>query len=125
MKIKSSGFKRLIGVWKTSGKVMTEKGVVELSGTDSYELVLEGNYILHRANVTMGNEKSETIEMISLESSTGTANMQYFNSKGESGSMEGEINDNDFTIEGNGLKFGGSINDNNSEITGKWFVQDK
>ena len=54
IKIAETGFKRLIGIWKTEGTIKNEEGDVTLEGTDSYELILDGNYILHRANVKMG-----------------------------------------------------------------------
>ena len=122
-KIEASNFKRLIGIWKTTGQISTENQTLNLIGTDSYELILDGNYILHKADVIMGNEKSETFEIISLTETTDKAKMQYFNSKGESGIMTSEITDNGFRINGDGIKFSGTINDQNSEVVGKWFLQ--
>ncbi|GAA0879093.1 hypothetical protein GCM10009119_20610 [Algoriphagus jejuensis] len=94
-----------------------------LSGTDSYELILDGNYILHRADVLMGNEKSETFEIIGIPKSSTKTEMRYFNSSGESGVMTGQIEGNDFLIGGDGIKFVGEINDANTEVVGKWFRQ--
>lgn len=121
--IKTSNFKRLIGTWVTSGQVFTEKGIMELKGTDSYEWILDGNFILHKADVTMGNEKSETFEMVILETPIDKAQMKYFNSKGESGTMQSELKDNAFNIQGNGIKFNGTINNENTEIVGKWYLR--
>lgn len=122
-KIETSNFKRLIGSWKTSGQISSENQILNLSGTDTYELILDRNYILHKADVIMGNEKSETFEIISLTNTTDKAKMQYFNSKGESGLMTSEIINNDFQINGDGIKFSGTINDENSEVIGNWFLQ--
>ncbi|OSZ79804.1 hypothetical protein CAP36_00630 [Chitinophagaceae bacterium IBVUCB2] len=121
MKINSTNFKRLIGIWKTSGEIVKDNSI--LDGTDSYEFILDGNFILHKANVKMGKEKSETVELISIDNSSGKASMQYFNSKGERGLMSASLTGNDFRIEGEGLKFIGTINDENSELTGKWYLQ--
>lgn len=123
IKIATSNFERLLGSWKTSGKILTENQTLNLSGTDTYEIILDGNYILHKADVTMGNEKSETFEIVSLTDTTGKAKMQYFNSKGESGIMTSEITNNDFHINSDSIKFVGTINDKNSEVIGKWFLQ--
>jgi hypothetical protein len=71
----------------------------------------------------MGTEKSETAELISLDTSSGKANMQYFNSKGETGTMSAYLTGNDFKIEGDGIKFIGTINDENSKLIGKWYLQ--
>lgn len=122
-KIVQSPFTRLLGVWKTSGQILDEYSVQNLAGTDSYELILDGNFILHRADVLMGDTKSETFEIIGLEQSSEKADMRHFNSGGESGTMTGQIKDNDFLIDGDGLKFAGKINDQNTLIVGKWSRQ--
>ncbi len=120
-KIADSDFKRLIGVWKTSGTVKSDQGDLTLSGIDSYELVLDGNFILHKADVKMGNEHSETVEMIHSAGSLDQATMQYFNSRGEDGKMTSSIIDNEFTIIGNGLKFKGTIDKHDTLVIGKWY----
>jgi hypothetical protein len=124
-KIDTSDFKRLIGTWKTSGQVTSENQTLRLSGRDTYEFILQGNYILHKAAVMMGEEKSETFEVIGLDSATGLADLNYFNAKGESGKMTGEISGDDLSIHGDGIKFMGSFNNESTTITGKWFIQEK
>ena len=74
--IETSIFKRLIGVWKTSGRILSDGKTLILRGTDSYEIILDGNFILHKADVLMGNERSETVEIIELEDSE-KAQMKY------------------------------------------------
>ncbi|HMR84537.1 MAG TPA: hypothetical protein PKE30_15445, partial [Niabella sp.] len=86
-KIENSNFKRLIGVWKTTGDIKSGQDNLKLAGIDKYELILDGNYILHKADVKMGNDKSETLEIIKLDNSFDKAIMQYFNTKGEDGIM--------------------------------------
>ncbi|MEO5684072.1 MAG: hypothetical protein ABIQ88_15625 [Chitinophagaceae bacterium] len=121
--IETSNFKRLIGVWKTEGTITTEKENLKLTGTDSYEFILDGNYILHKAAVKMGSENSGTFEIIELDNAADSAKMQYFNSKGESGCMVSTLVKNDFVIQGDKIKFEGSINDNNTKISGHWYLQ--
>ncbi len=123
-KIENSNFKKLIGNWKTTGNITSDQEKLELTGIDSYELILDGNYILHKATVKMGNEKSETFEIITLlNNSLDSAKMQYFNSKGEDGTMKSSIIRNEFNIEGKDLKFSGQINEEETLITGKWLTQ--
>lgn len=122
-KIENSNFKRLIGVWKTTGDIKSGQDNLKLAGIDKYELILDGNYILHKADVKMGNDKSETLEIIKLDNSFDKAIMQYFNTKGEDGIMRSSIINNEFRIEGNGLKFSGTINEENTKISGKWYIQ--
>ncbi|MBF4464274.1 hypothetical protein [Flavobacterium sp. LC2016-12] len=122
--IENSNFKKLLGIWKTSGIITSDQKKLELTGIDSYELILKGNYILHKAAVKMGTEKSETFEIIALlNNSIDFAKMHYFNSKGEDGVMKSSIINNEFDIQGKGLKFSGEINDENTLITGKWLTQ--
>ena len=113
----------LLGIWNTIGTVYTNTGELILHGTDSYEIVLDGNFILHRAHVMIGDEKSETIEIIGPYIVNGSTPMQYFNPKGESGKMRCEIADNVFSISGDGLKFNGLLSDDHCNITGKWYME--
>jgi hypothetical protein len=117
--IEESNFKRLVGIWKTTGDIKSGQENLKLIGIDSYELILDGNYILHKADVKMGNDRSETLEIIKLDNSFDKAIMQYFNTKGEDGIMYSSIINNEFRIEGNGLKFNGTINEENTKIRGK------
>jgi hypothetical protein len=71
----------------------------------------------------MGNDSSETLEIIRLDNPPDTATMQYFNAKGEEGKMRSSIIDNEFKIEGEGLKFCGTINEGNTKIAGKWHIK--
>lgn len=122
-KIGESNFKKLIGVWKTSGDIKSGEGTLKLIGIDSYELILDGNYILHKADVLMGNERSETLEIVKLDGSLDKAKMQFFNTKGEEGIMMGSLIDNEFKMMGGRLMFEGTINNDNTTITGKWCMQ--
>ncbi|MGE5943450.1 MAG: hypothetical protein ACM31G_03820 [Flavobacteriales bacterium] len=121
--IRKSNFKRLIGVWKTTGKVTIGQDTITLVGFDSYEFILDDNFILHKADVKMGNERSETLEIIKPDNSFDKATMHYFNTKGEEGIMYSSLLNDEFKIEGNGLKFHGNINKENTKITGKWYTQ--
>lgn len=121
--LSTSNFKRLIGVWKTSGKIFTDEAELDLSGTDSYEMMLKDNFILHKADVCMGDENSQTFEIIKLSDTDSYAKMHYFNSEGESGKMTSTLNDNDFSIDGDGIKFIGKINEANTTVIGNWFTQ--
>ena len=122
-KITESSFTRLIGVWETSGVIKSGQDNLKITGVDSYEAVLDNNYILHKASVWMGNSKSETIEIIKLDISSNKAIMKYFNSEGEDGIMYSTIINNKFKIKGKYLKFNGTIDDENTIIVGKWCVQ--
>lgn len=122
-KIGTSSFKRLIGFWKTEGTILNAKENSTLVGTDSYEFILDGNFILHKADVKMGSEKSETFELISVGNSNERGMMHYYNSKAEQGEMICSFTKNNFNIEGDKLKFNGTINDENTTLFGMWQLQ--
>ncbi len=123
-KINESSYRQLIGLWKTSGEVRLGTTTVPLNGTDSYELILDGSCILHKANVSIGIERSETFEIITTLPE-GKIKMQYANSKGESGVTIGNLADKRFTIDGDEIKFDGQIDDGCTVIVGNWYLQSK
>lgn len=122
--IETSNFSRLIGIWVTKGTIVTHTNDLELLGIDTYEYILNENYILHKADVMMGDERTQTFEIISLNNSKVRAKMQYYNSKGESGSMTSYLVKNVFKIKSSTMKFEGKFNDENTELIGKWFVKE-
>lgn len=122
--IETSNFSRLIGIWITKGTIVTHTNDLELLGIDTYEYILNENYILHKADVMMGDERTQTFEIISLTNSKERAKMQYYNSKGESGSMTSYLVKNVFKIKSSTMKFEGKFNDENTELIGKWFVKE-
>lgn len=88
MKIVETSFKRLLGIWKTTGTIKSNTGDQIITGTDSYESILDGNYILHKATVMMGDTPSETYELIHLDNAANAAILDFYNSSGESGKMK-------------------------------------
>ena len=122
-KMDKSNFIKLIGNWKTEGTIFNDKGNSELIGTDTYEFILEDNFILHKAEVKMGNEKSETYEIFELTDATEKAKMQYFNSKGENGMMTSSIKEDNYKINGEKIKFEGIFINKNKQLIGKWYLE--
>jgi len=122
--IETSNFSRLIGIWITKGTIVTHTNDLELLGIDTYEYILNENFILHKADVMMGDERTQTFEIFSLTNSKERAKMQYYNSKGESGSMTSYLVKNVFKIKSSTMKFEGKFNDENTELIGKWFVKE-
>lgn len=122
-KSETSNFKRLIGTWTTEGTILNETSHPKIAGTDSYEFILDGNYILHKADVMMGDERSETFEMIEADHFNGNGKMYYYNSKGERGVMTASLTENNFLIEGDKIKFEGALQDGDTKVIGKWYLQ--
>ena len=56
----------LCGKWRTEGEILDDSGEVvgKIAGTDSYEWVSGGYFLLHWVDVSMGDTKIEVIEVI-------------------------------------------------------------
>jgi len=121
--VTGSNFKRLIGVWLTSGTIYSGKDTLTLSGTDSYEFILGNFYILHQADVRLGNHSSKTLELIRPDIMAHRATMHYFNSQGEDGQMLSTFLDNTLVINGTRLRFEGEMNREDTRLSGTWFKQ--
>ena len=84
----------LIGTWKTEGQVRpegTKPGTI-FTGTDTYEWILDRNFILHKVNVMMGNEKIAALEIIGgLDVKSNTYKMRSFDNNGAFTEMEAHI----------------------------------
>ena len=126
LRIDKSEFIKLIGNWKTEGRILAKGQEAEnrISGTDSYELILDGYYILHQADVWIGESRGKTLELISLGDNPDQAAFSYYNNQGESGKMTGKLQNNRLTLEGDGLRFEGLLNDEGSGLTGVWRLGD-
>ena len=58
----SSRLNVLSGTWNSAGKIVNSSETIH--GTDSYEWVAGGCYLLHRVDVTIGAKKMEAVEII-------------------------------------------------------------
>jgi hypothetical protein len=84
----------LIGTWQTKGEVNStdNKPMIKFKGTDTYEWVLSGNFIQHKVDVMMGEEKTETIEMVGeFHEAKRTYEMRSFDNQGNYTKMKAYI----------------------------------
>lgn len=119
-KIKNSAFGRLIGNWATTGDVKSGEEQLKLNGSDSYQFILDGAFILHKADVMIGDNKSETFEVIGYDSSTSAYTMRFFDNTGKSGVMKATILNDVWTFEGEGMRFTGGFKKDGHEFSGTW-----
>jgi len=110
----------LIGRWHTQGeiKAIGDNPASKVIGTDSYEWILDGHFILHKVDVTMNNEKVEAIEIIGefvVESRL--YKMRSFDNQGAFTEMEAYIDEKGtFHILGDKMRAKLSVIDNNTMI---------
>ena len=121
-RIKDTEFRKLIGKWTTEGAVVAtgKHSEMTITGTDTYEWILDGFFVLHKADVLMGKENSQTFEIIRFDSNNNEARFEYFNNQGASGSMTGTLIDNQLNISDAALRFRGQLNEAGNQITGTW-----
>ena len=118
----------LIGKWKTSGEVKAsaDTPAMKITGTDSYEWALEENFILHRAEVMMGDEIMEVIEFIGeYDPEHDSFEMRSFDSQGNFTSMLGTIDAHGaFHINGHNMRAVLTVNQDGSEMSANWEESD-
>lgn len=81
----------LIGTWTTEGEMTNEAGeaTLKIKGIDTYQWVSGGAFILHKVNVWMGEEKTESVEIIGQADDTlKTFIMRSFDHQGNFTTME-------------------------------------
>lgn len=111
-----------IGTWHTEGIILKTNNVpeVKIKGIDTYRWILNDSFILHEANVMIGNSNSLTHEIIGHDDKNQLYTMQYYNNQGQSGFMEATMKNNLWTFTGSTLKFNGGFSLENNEFTGIW-----
>jgi hypothetical protein len=113
----------LIGKWKTNGETEADNKTpaVKFEGTDSYEWTLDGQFILHTVDVTMGGDRVQAMEFIGeFDEQTKKYTMRSFDSHGAYLEMKAHLDGTgDLHIEGNNMRSILSVTDENN-LTARW-----
>lgn len=121
-RIEQSDFKVFIGKWSTEGRIFGtgENPETRISGTDTYESILDGFFLLHTADVLIGKEKSKTFEIMGFMESDAQVSLQHYNNAGSFGLMSGSLINGEWKIRGTELRFDGKFTENRNVLTGNW-----
>lgn len=113
---------KFIGNWNTEGIMPSSNNQpeIEIIGIDTYEWIVDGCFMLHKADVRIGNENSKTHEIIGYDHVNNRYTMQHYNNRGDSGFMTATVNDNIWTFTGEGLRFKGGFNEHEDVFSGVW-----
>ena len=112
---------RFAGNWKMEGILFRDdEAPVTVTGTDSYEWLPGGFFLLHKADVMVGDNRSETFEIIGYDEVTGHYTMQYYESSGISGQMIAMYHSGSWIFTGDNLQFTGSFAEDGNSISGRW-----
>jgi Protein of unknown function (DUF1579) len=114
----------LVGSWSTEGEMLSGvfNPAIKIKGTDSYEWVSGGCFLLHRVDVQMGKEKVEVIELIgNYDTSNKTFLMRSFDNHGEFTTMLASIESGDtLKISGKGMRSTLVRSKNGTQMTAYW-----
>lgn len=113
---------KFIGIWNTEGLIPSSNGIPEIKiiGTDNYEWIVDGFFLLHTADVIIGDDNSKTHEIIGYDSLNNHYTMHHYNNKGNSGFMTATVNDSLWTFSGDSLRFKGGFNEHGDVFSGIW-----
>jgi Protein of unknown function (DUF1579) len=111
-----------VGRWTTNGRVPGDGSVI--AGTDTYEWLAGGYFLIHRVDVRMGADEVKAIEIISWDAERGAYTMHSFDSQGQATVMHASVSDRTWRFEGEAMRFTGTIGDDGRTIAGTWEMRD-
>ncbi|CAM3143200.1 DUF1579 domain-containing protein [Prescottella defluvii] len=121
-------FETIIGRWQTSGTVLDEDGkaVATIDGTDEYEWMPGGKWVVHRVDVMMGDDHVHALELIGgYDAEADTYAMRAFDGSGAYGTMTAHLDaDGSWTFLGDGMRSTLRPSADGSSMTARWERQD-
>lgn len=111
-----------VGTWRTEGRVLptADTPPAEIIGTDSYEWLAGGFFLVHRVDVRMGGEPVEAIEIIGWDAESGTYSMRSYDNHGNEELMRMTERDGTWTVQGESARFTGAFSDGGGVLSGHW-----
>ncbi len=113
---------RFAGRWNTVGRIFQTELTpeIKISGTDTYEWLPGNFFLLHIADVLVGDEKNYTLEIIGFDKSLAQYTMQYYDNYGDSGFMVAAVDNDTWTFVGGSLRFKGGFSNNYLQFSDIW-----
>ncbi|RDI18080.1 hypothetical protein DEU38_121117 [Rhodococcus sp. AG1013] len=101
--------------------------VTTIAGTDEYEWMAGGMWVIHRVDVMMGDDHVQALELIGdHDTETDTYTMRAFDGSGTFGTMTARLNtDGTWTFLGEGMRSTLRTSEDNSSMTACWERQDE
>jgi len=111
-----------VGKWDTVGEIQASPygPAGKILGTDTYEWLPGGFFLVHRVDVRMGDQKNESIEIIGYDASNKTYPMHSFDSDGNHIVMQAAVLGDTWTFTGEIMRFTGTFSEDGKSISGKW-----
>ena len=109
------------GKWNTSGIMQTGQGEpVTITGTDTYEWLPGGYFLLHKVKVMMGKEHKESLEIIGYDPDLNVYTMHAFDDQGVVTIMHARHRQGIWTFQGDTLRFTGGFGYEHKILSGEW-----
>lgn len=113
----------LIGTWHTQGEILGDDGsttIASIDGTDSYEW-LGRFFVIHRADVRMGDEHIQSLEMIgAYDPDTRTYPTRSFDNQGGIQTSAAAVDDGVWTFGADGAEATLHIADDGQSMRAGW-----
>lgn len=117
-------FEPVIGRWRTSGTVLDEHGAptAKIEGIDEYEWMPGGHWVVHRLDVTLGEDQAQAFQVIGEhDPETGSYLMWAFDGSGTYGTLTVHPRpDGSFRIQGDGVRSMLSPGEDSSLMSALW-----
>jgi nitroimidazol reductase NimA-like FMN-containing flavoprotein (pyridoxamine 5'-phosphate oxidase superfamily) len=114
----------LVGRWNTEGEVLAGSSgpATRITGTDTYEWLPGGFFLVHHVDVHMGDEKVDAIEIIGgYDASSQTYPMRAFDNQGNFVTMRASVSeDGVWTFTGASERSTLVVGDDGTTMTARW-----
>jgi hypothetical protein len=115
----------MVRSWRTSGQVFDADGAktMRVEGTDEYEWMPGGQWIIHRVDVMMGDDHVQALELIGDPTEDGTFTMRAFDASGGFDTMSLTAQGRTFHTEGDGMRNTLNVADDGTSMAVVWEQQ--
>lgn len=114
----------LADTWNSSGKMLTseDNSPIEITGTDAYEWLPGKQFMVHKADVTVGSDKVDVIEIIGeYDEAKQACAMHAFQNDGSHVVMWASVNENgSLLFAGETIRATLTINPGGDTMDAKW-----
>lgn len=111
-----------VGKWNTTGNMKACEGAPDLhiEGTDTYEWLPGGFFLIHKVDVRVGNDCKQATEIIGFDPTTSNYTMHAYDNKGEITHMYAAEHHGIWTFASDTMRFTGAFSTDGNTISGIW-----
>ncbi len=112
----------LVGTWNTRGSTIASASMpaVEFSGTDTYEWLQGGFFLLHCVDVMMGEQRVTGVETIWFDPARHCYRTHFVDANGQTSTYQAQLYDREWTLASQTDRFAGRFSEDWATISGRW-----